>query len=70
MCTGGGGDNDVIAAPIALHGVVYTAPQPPHHNHFTALFPGPPGWAGARREFLNFMLQRKINRGRHTNHLD
>jgi len=21
-----------------------------HHNHFTALFPGPPGWAGARRE--------------------
>jgi len=22
-----------------------------HHNHFTALFPGPLGWAGARREF-------------------
>jgi len=23
---------------------------PPHHNHFMALFPGLPGWAGARRE--------------------
>jgi len=22
----------------------------PHHNRFTALFPRPPGWAGARRE--------------------
>jgi len=21
-----------------------------HHNRFTALFPGLPGWAGARRE--------------------
>ena len=37
-----------------------------HHNHFTALFPGPPGWAGARRELLDFMVQGKINRGRHT----
>ena len=25
----------------------------PHHNHFTALFLGPPGWAGARRELLD-----------------
>jgi len=39
-----------------------------HHNRFTALFPGPPGWAGARRELLDFMMQGKINRGRHTNH--
>jgi len=39
-----------------------------HHNHFTALFPGPPGWAGARRELLDFMMQGKINRGRHTDH--
>jgi len=38
------------------------------HNRFTALFPGQPGWAGARRELLNFMVQRKINRGRHTKH--
>jgi len=38
---------------------------PSHHNRFTALFPGPPGWAGARRELLNFMVQGKINRGRH-----
>ena len=39
---------------------------PPHHNRFTALFPGPPGWAGARRELLDFMVQGKINRGRQT----
>jgi len=34
----------------------------PHHNRFTALFPGPPGWAGARRELLDFMMQGKINK--------
>ena len=39
-----------------------------HHNHLTALFPGPPGWAGARREPLVFMVQGKINRGRHNDH--
>jgi len=39
-----------------------------HHSCFTALFPGPPGWAGARRELLDFMVQGKINRGRHTDH--
>jgi len=26
------------------------------HNHFTALFPGPPGSASARRELLDFMV--------------
>ena len=36
------------------------------HNSFTALFPGPPGWAGARRELLDSMVQGKINRGRNT----
>jgi len=41
---------------------------PPHHKHFTAFFPGPPGWADARREPLDFMVQGKINRGRRTNH--
>jgi len=40
-----------------------------HHNRFTTLFPGPPGWAGARRELLDFMVQGRINRGRHTDHL-
>ena len=40
----------------------------PHHNRFTTLFPGPPGWAGARRELLDFMVQGKINRGKHTDH--
>ena len=37
---------------------------PPHHNRFTALFPGPPGWASARRELLDFMVQGEINGGR------
>jgi len=37
-----------------------------HHNRSAALFPGPPGRAGARRELLDFMVQGKINRGRHT----
>jgi len=39
-----------------------------HHNRFTALLPGPPGWAGARTELLDFMVQGKINRSRHTDH--
>jgi len=38
-------------------------------SHFMALFPGPPGWTGARRALLDFMVQGKINRGRHTDHL-
>ena len=45
--------------------VIYVTP---HHIRFTALFPGPPGWAGARRELLDFMAQGEINRGRHTDH--
>ena len=36
-------------------------PQP-----FYSPFPGPARWAGARRELLDFMVQQKINRGRHT----
>jgi len=40
-----------------------------HHNRFTALFLGLPGSAGARREILDFMVQGKINRGRHIDHL-
>jgi len=39
-----------------------------HHNRFTALFPGPPGWAGARRKLLDIMVQGKIDRGRYTDH--
>jgi len=46
-----------------------TPEEPPsHHTRFTALFPGPPGWASARRELLDFMVQGKINRGRHIDH--
>jgi len=40
----------------------------PHHNRYTTLFPEPPWWASARRELLDFMVQGKINGGRHTNH--
>jgi len=35
------------------------------HSHFTAISPGPPGWAGASRELLDFMVH---GRGRHTDH--
>jgi len=38
-----------------------------HHNCFTAIFLGPPGWADARN-LLDFMMQGKINTGRHTDH--
>jgi len=48
----------------------YASSLSPHHQHnrFTALYPGPPGSAGARRKLLDFMEQREINRGRHTDH--
>jgi len=47
---------------------IHTTPHT--HKHFTALLPGPPGWAGARGELLDFMVQGTINRGRHTDHPD
>jgi len=45
--------------------------KPPHYTTTVSwpFFPGPPGWASARRELLDFMVQGKINRGRHTDHL-
>jgi len=42
-----------------------------HHTTITVLRPffrDHPGEAGARRELLDFTVQRKINIGRHTNH--
>jgi len=39
-----------------------------HHKRFMALFPGPPGWASARRKLLDFMVQGKINKSRYTDH--
>ena len=48
-------------AKLLLH-CVSTTPQP-----FYGPFPGPPGWAGARK-LLNFVVQGKINRRRHTEH--
>jgi len=41
---------------------------PHHHNCFKALFPVPSEWAGPRRDLLDFIVQGKINRGRHTDH--
>jgi len=41
-----------------------------HHNHFMTPFPGPPGWASAKRELLDFMVQGRINGGRHIDHPD
>jgi len=47
----------------------YTKRKPyPPLQPFYGPFPGPPRWAGARRELLDFMVQGKINRGRHTDH--
>jgi len=45
-----------------------TKPPPPPQPLYGP-FTGPPGWAGARRELLDFVVQAKINRGRHTDHL-
>jgi len=55
-------------ALINFRKYIITCTIPHHHNRLTALFPGPPGQAGARRELLDFMVQWKINRGRHTDH--
>jgi len=38
------------------------------HNHFTALLPGPPGWASARRNLLDIYGATEDNKGRHTDH--
>ena len=54
--------------PNLLKFVIWSHHKSPHHNRFMALFLGPPGWAGARRELLDFMVQGKINRGRQTDH--
>jgi len=58
-----------VRCPVLLQVPIVFEALPPHHSRFTALFPGPPGWAGAKRELLDFMVQGKINRGRHTDHL-
>jgi len=43
---------------------------PPHHTTqpFYGPFSGNTGWAGARRELLDFMVQEWINSGRYTDH--
>jgi len=46
------------------HKHTHTRTQP-----FYGPFSGTTRWADARRELLDFMVQAKINRGRHTDHL-
>ena len=58
----------LTVTPIVVLALALLLTTTPHHNRFTALFPGPLGWAGARRELLDFMVQGKINRDRHTDH--
>jgi len=48
----------------AFHQIHKSPPQP-----FYGPFSGPPRWAGARRQLLDFIVQEKINRGRHTDNL-
>ena len=44
---------------------------PPPPQLFTTLFPGPPGWVGARRKLLlDFMVLGRITRGKHTHNTD
>ena len=33
-----------------------------HHNRFTALLPGPPGWAGARRKFWTLWCKERLTK--------
>ena len=49
-------------------GVALKVQSHTHHNHFAALFPGPPRSAGARRKLLDFMVQGKINTGGYADH--
>jgi len=54
-----------MGVPYLLSVFISIINTTPLHNRFMAPFPGPPGWAGARRELLDFMMQGKINRGKH-----
>jgi len=49
----------------STHQFTTTPPPQPFYGPF---FPGPPGTAGARIELLDFMVQRKTNRGRHIDY--
>jgi len=63
---------DMLIGMLCTHdgGKIFTLkyPHPHHHNRFTALFLGPPGSDGARRELLDFTVQGEISRDRHTDH--
>ena len=70
-CQSTKGNIDPTVTHFMIHHHHQLIPSHTHthrHTRFMALFPGPSGWAGARRELLDFMVQRKINRGRHIDH--
>jgi len=56
-----------LCLPVCSNHCIFcvTTPSP---QPFYGFFPGPSGWASARREHLDFMVQGKINRGRYTDH--
>jgi len=59
-----------VSANLVVHGRIHSGEKPFYctvcnkrftfYNHFTALFPGPPGWASGRRELLDFLVQGMI----------
>jgi len=55
----------ISSEPRAAH----FRPQHDTTQPFYGPFSGRPGWASARRELLDFMVQGEIKRGRHTEHL-
>jgi len=62
-------DNEPRSLTRNTHTHTHTPSHAHRHNRFTALFSGPPGSAGVRRELLDFMVQRKINRMSETDTL-
>ena len=72
--SGPGSRDSIWGLPVPAAITKYQYPSLPspshtHHKRFSALFPGPSGWAGARRELLDFMVQgNNRRRHRHTDH--
>jgi len=50
--------------------VIFSTTTTTTPRQFYSPFPGPPGWAVARRELLDFTVPGKINRGRHIDNPD
>jgi len=63
------GRDSVQSPSCMLSTTVPTALPPPQPQPLYGPFPEPSGWACARRDLLDFMVQGEINRGRYTDHL-